>query len=38
LLYVNGKAVGVIEAKPEGHTLVGVETCQIHRWAPRRPP
>ncbi|MCS5696954.1 type I restriction endonuclease subunit R [Desulfofundulus thermocisternus] len=26
LLYVNGKAIGVIEAKPEGHTLVGVET------------
>ena len=25
LLYVNRKAVGVIEAKPEGHTLAGVE-------------
>ncbi len=25
LLYVAGKAVGVIEAKPEGHTLTGVE-------------
>ena len=25
LLYVNQKAVGVIEAKPEGHTLAGVE-------------
>jgi len=26
LLYVNGKAVGVIEAKKEGVTLIGVET------------
>lgn len=26
LLYVDGRAVGVIEAKPEGHTLTGVET------------
>lgn len=26
LLYVGGKAVGVIEAKPPGHTLTGVET------------
>ncbi len=25
LLYVDGKAAGVIEAKPEGHTLKGVE-------------
>ena len=25
LLFVEGKAVGVIEAKPEGHTLSGVE-------------
>ena len=25
LLYMNRKAVGVIEAKPEGHTLAGVE-------------
>ena len=25
MLYVDGKAVGVVEAKPEGHTLVGVE-------------
>src|ERR1041385_5304274 len=25
LLYVAGKAVGVIEAKPEGYTLAGVE-------------
>lgn len=26
LLYVNRRALGVIEAKPEGHTLMGVET------------
>ena len=26
MLYVDGKAIGIIEAKPEGHTLVGVET------------
>jgi type I restriction enzyme R subunit len=26
LLYANGKAVGVVEAKPEDHTLTGVET------------
>jgi len=26
LLYVNGRAAGVIEAKAEGHTLTGVET------------
>ena len=26
LLYADGKAIGVIEAKPEGHTLTGVET------------
>ena len=26
LLYVNRRAVGIVEAKPEGHTLVGVET------------
>ena len=25
LLYVDGKALGVVEAKPEGHTLTGVE-------------
>ncbi len=25
MLYVDGKAIGVIEAKPQGHTLVGVE-------------
>ena len=26
MLYAGGKAVGVVEAKPEGHTLKGVET------------
>src|SRR5204862_363736 len=26
MLYVDARAVGVIEAKPEGHTLIGVET------------
>ncbi len=26
LLYVDGQIIGVIEAKPEGHTLTGVET------------
>ena len=26
LLYVDGKAAGIIEAKPKGHTLTGVET------------
>ncbi len=26
LLYADGKAIGVVEAKPEGHTLTGVET------------
>jgi type I restriction enzyme R subunit len=26
LLYADGKAIGVVEAKPVGHTLTGVET------------
>ncbi len=26
MLYADSKAIGVVEAKPEGHTLVGVET------------
>ncbi len=26
LLYVDGKAIGVLEAKPEGHSLAGVES------------
>src|SRR3954453_21812960 len=25
LLYADGRAIGIVEAKPEGHTLVGVE-------------
>jgi type I restriction enzyme, R subunit len=25
MLYVDGKAAGVVEAKPEGHSLTGVE-------------
>lgn len=25
LLYAGGKAIGVVEAKPQGHTLAGVE-------------
>ena len=25
LLYADGKAIGVVEAKPEGHSLTGVE-------------
>lgn len=32
LLYVDGRAVGVLEAKPEGHTLTGVEP-QSQRYA-----
>lgn len=26
LLYADGKVIGLVEAKPEGHTLTGVET------------
>ena len=26
MLYVDGRAAGVVEAKPEGHTLTGVES------------
>ncbi len=26
LLYAGGRAIGIVEAKPEGHTLTGVET------------
>ena len=25
LLYADGKAIGVVEAKPEGHALTGIE-------------
>jgi type I restriction enzyme R subunit len=44
LLYVSGKVLGVVEAKPEGHTLRGVETqsaryltglpAGLPRWTP----
>lgn len=37
LLFVDGKAVGVVEAKPEGHTLTGVE-IQVARYAAGLPP
>src|SRR3954454_12732937 len=37
LLYVAGKAVGVIEAKPKGHPLIGVET-QSAKYAGALPP
>lgn len=37
LLYVNGKACGVIEAKKEGATLTGVE-LQSSRYAQGLPP
>ena len=36
LLFVQGAAVGVLEAKPGGHTLAGVEP-QIQRYAPGLP-
>lgn len=29
MLYADGKAIGVVEAKPEGHTLTGVETQSL---------
>ena len=32
LLYAGGKAIGIVEAKPEGHTLTGVEP-QSARYA-----
>ena len=37
LLFVDGKAVGVLEAKPEGHTLSGVEV-QAKKSPPACPP
>ncbi len=37
LLYVGGKAIGVIEAKPKGHPLIGVET-QSAKYAGALPP
>ena len=37
LLYAAGKAIGVVEAKPKGHPLIGVET-QSARYAGALPP
>ncbi len=37
MLYVDGKAIGIVEAKPEGHTLTGVET-QSAKYADGLPP
>jgi len=37
LLFVDGKAVGVVEAKPLGHTLTGVEV-QADKYAKGLPP
>ena len=37
LLYVRGKAIGVVEAKPKGHPLIGVET-QSAKYAGALPP
>ncbi|MGH7139343.1 MAG: DEAD/DEAH box helicase family protein, partial [Pirellulales bacterium] len=37
LLYVDGQTIGVIEAKPEGHTLTGVET-QSAKYTDGLPP
>src|SRR5438132_11570266 len=35
LLFVDGKAIGTVEAKPEGHTLTGVETKALNRAVKR---
>jgi type I restriction enzyme, R subunit len=37
LLYAGGKAIGVVEAKPRGHPLIGVET-QSAKYAGALPP
>ena len=37
LLYADGRAIGAIEAKPEGHTLTGVET-QSSKYTDGLPP
>jgi type I restriction enzyme, R subunit len=37
LLYADGRAIGVVEAKPEGHTLTGVET-QSAKYTEGLPP
>jgi len=37
MLYAEGKAIGIVEAKPEGHTLTGVETQSV-KYAKGLPP
>jgi type I restriction enzyme R subunit len=37
LLYVGGKVIGLVEAKPEGHTLTGLET-QSGKYTDGLPP
>jgi type I restriction enzyme R subunit len=37
LLYAGGKAIGAVEAKPKGHSLIGVET-QSTKYAGTLPP
>ena len=37
LVYVSGKAIGVLEAKPKGHSLIGVET-QASKYSGALPP
>ena len=37
ILYADGKAIGVVEAKPKGHTLTGVET-QSAKYVQGLPP
>lgn len=37
LLYAGGKAIGVVEAKPKGHPLIGVES-QSAKYAGTLPP
>src|SRR3990170_2913285 len=37
MLYADGKAIGVVEAKPQGHTLTGVET-QSAKYVQGLPP
>src|SRR4051812_11685822 len=36
LLYAGGKAIGVVEAKPQGHTLAGVESQLVGYAGARR--
>ena len=39
LLFVDGKAIGTVEAKPEGHTLIGVayRASRLRNGTERRP-